>query len=384
VFDNPFTWLLLPACVALGWALARRVGKLTLEAEALRGEAVAGGLTNLAHDDSDEAIAALTQAVEAEPAAVELRLTLGGLFRKRGEIDRAIRLHESLLASDGLSAAQSARARLELAHDYLKAGVIDRAESLAVSLLDAGIDMGEALELLLDLYEQTRDWQQAIAMAQRWQAVRGRSAAPRIAHYHCELAEAARAGGDLPQAVACAESALSVDPDCVRASILLAGIYEKLGKPTEALRHYRRVPEQDIAYFAEVLTPIRRCAEAAGDKKLFAELLAQAEDVPKVPAAVILAKAQWLAETGGAASTYLAGRLAQRPDWEGLLLWLELSGFSTAAGDSWQAVRTGLHKRLAAQPRYSCTQCGFKPSVLFWQCPSCKGWGTIRPVDVVG
>jgi lipopolysaccharide biosynthesis regulator YciM len=380
MFDDLFSWLLLPVCAALGWALARRAERHVAQpSEATsRNDAIAG-LGSLIRDDADEAITALTRAIEAEPGAVELQLTLGGLFRKRGEIDRAIRLHESMMEATHLTAEQSAQARLELARDYLKAGVVDRAESLAQSLLESPLLAGDGLEVLLDLYEQTRDWPQAISMARRWQAVRGRSAAGRVAQYHCELAETARAGGDFAKALKEAEAALAIDRGCVRASLLLGAIHEKQNDPAQALQAYARVLEQNPAYFAEALVPLRRCADATGEQRALGELLDEAEKNPSVPMAVVLAKAQWLATQGGEAGAYLATRLAARPDWEGLLQWIELTGVAATAGDAWKAMQTSLRKKLAAQPQYLCSQCGFKGGVLFWQCPSCKNWSTVKP-----
>ena len=381
MFDDLFSWLLLPACGALGWALARR-NPLVAQAPASVGRAAAiAGLGSLIRDDADDAINALTRAIEAEPAAVELRLTLGSLFRKRGEIDRAMRLHEALLEVPNLTPEQSTQARLELARDYLKAGVIDRAESLAQSLVDTGLGIGEGLDLLLDLYEQTRDWPQAIATAMRWQAVRGRSAAVRIAHYHCEMAEAARIAGDLGAAYAETQKALAVDRDCARASLLAGAVLEKQAEPARALLTYARVFEQAPAYVAEALAPLKRCADAAGEQRAFGDLLDEAEKKKDAPVAVTLAKAQWLASQGGDAAAYLAAKLAVRPDWDGLLQWVEWSRGPAADGEAWPAMLASFRKRLASQPQYFCAQCGFKTGVLFWQCPSCKNWSTIRPAQ---
>lgn len=387
MLDDPFSWLLLAAFGALGWALAKRTGSAPEEGAASdsHGRANAmGRLGVLIRDDADEAVNALTKAIEAEPAAVELHLMLGSLFRKRGEIDRAIRVHETLLESPALSADQSAQTRLELARDYLKAGVIDRAEALGQSLLDNAALAPDGLELLLDLYEQTRDWPHAISVANQWQAIKGRSAATRIAHYHCEMAESARNAGDMARAGAECQKALSVDRECVRASILAGSILEKAGEAPRALLAYARVLEQNPHYFPEVLVPLRRCAEAANELRSLGPLFDEAEKRKEVPMAVVLAKTQWLASQGdggvATAAAYLAGQLTAHPDWQGLLQWIELSGANQAAGDAWPAMKAALQKRHSSQAGYFCTHCGFKTSVLFWQCPSCRSWSTIRPV----
>jgi lipopolysaccharide biosynthesis regulator YciM len=381
VFDTPFEWLLLLLGVALGWALARRGGALAVRPDVSRADAIAG-LSSLARDDADQAIAALTRAVEAEPGAIELRLTLGGLFRKRGEIDRAILLHEAVLAAPGISAEQSALACFELAQDYLRGGVMDRAESLAQSLVESPYRAAEALELLLDLYEQARDWPQAISAAQRWQAVRGQSAATRIAHYHCELADAALAATHLDEAADEAKRAQSIDPLSTRASMILGAVDEKRGRAADAVEHYRRALETNPVFARELLPPIERCAQASRNPRVYAEILEEGNALADVPLPLVLAKARWLAGTGGDAVAFLTKRLASRPEWESLLMWLEISGNARTAGAEWETVRAGLQKQLAARPRYRCSHCGFTPGLLFWQCPSCKLWGTVRPVDV--
>src|SRR5581483_11054345 len=171
---DSFAWLLLPFGMALGWAWARRRG--AVEGAPSSREAAAAGLGSL--DPDDQAVAALSHAADADPAAAELQLTLGALFRKRGEIDRAIRLHETLLARSDLPRQVADAARIELAQDYLKAGLLDRAETLLQGMEGSSAQLAGALELLLDLYEQARDWPQALEVARRLQAVRGQSLAP--------------------------------------------------------------------------------------------------------------------------------------------------------------------------------------------------------------
>ncbi|MBV8062755.1 MAG: hypothetical protein JOY51_04120, partial [Nevskia sp.] len=176
MFDSTMAWLLLPLGMALGWAWARRRGA---EGAPRSREDAAAGLGGL--DSDDQAIAALSHAADADPAAAELQLTLGALFRKRGEIDRAIRLHETLQARGDLPQNVADAARIELAQDYLKAGLLDRAESLLQGMEGSSPQLAGALELLLDLYEQARDWPQALEAGRRLQSVKGQGLGPRLA-----------------------------------------------------------------------------------------------------------------------------------------------------------------------------------------------------------
>ena len=374
MFENLLSWLLLPLGVVLGLSLARkRDGKAPPD---IRADALAG-LSSLARNQDEQAITALTRAVEIEPGTVELQMTLGSLFRKRGEIDRAILLHEAVLARAGLKPEEASAARYELAQDYLRAGVMDRAEALLQTLVASGVQLAPALELLLDLYEQGRDWPQAIATATRLQAVRGSSLAPRIAQYYCEIAESGRHAGDTDSAAREADKALDIDRSCTRASLLLGVMAEARADWPAAIRAYERVVEQDSRYLPEVLAPLARCYAQAGDTAGYIRFLDDTEaDHPEV-VAVTLARAEHLRSTDGDAQTYLAKRLAATPSWRGLLFWLD--GQMPEDADA-ASIRAALRGKLDRQPRYVCSGCGLQPSVLFWQCPGCKQWATIAPV----
>lgn len=365
-------WLLLPLGVALGWALARGRHGSGGPAE---GQAGAAGL---AGDGSDQAIAALSRAAAADPGTLELQITLGGLFRKRGELDRAIRVHEAALARAPAHQAEAATLRLELAQDYLKAGLLDRAEALLHELEASGQQMAPALELQIDLHEQGHDWAHAIDTALRLQAVRGSGAGPRIAQYHCEQAEAARLQGDLAAAAAQAGKALEQDPECIRASLIQAGLAEAAKDWSGAIKAYWRAMQQDGRYFTEVTVKIEKCYQAAGKAGDYAKFLDEAEIALAQSAAPALAKARWLQAQGQDPRAYVGQHLAQKPTREGLLLWLEAGAKDEPA---MKAVGEGLKKALQTQPRYHCTACGLRPSVLFWQCPNCKKWGTVVPVE---
>lgn len=371
MFETLFSWLLLPLGVVFGLALARKRAGSGLPTQGVP-PADAGGNNN-----DEQAIIALSRAVETESGTAELQLTLGSLFRRRGELDRAIHLHEAVLARPGLSAADAATARYELAQDYLRAGLMDRAETLLHALVASGTLLEPALELQLDLYEQGRDWPQAIATAQQVQAARGSSLAPRIAHYRCELADSARHSGDTDSAAREAERALDVDRGCVRASLLLAQLAETRRDFPAAIRAYQRAIGQDRRYLPEALPPLQHCYASSDDAAGYAQFLDDAEADHPDAVAVTLAKAAQLRAGGLDAQHYLAAALARTPNWRALLFWLE--GIAPGADTEAAAVREALRKKLEARPRYVCSSCGLQPSVLFWQCPSCKQWATIAP-----
>lgn len=377
MFDSYLGWLLLPLGMALGvaWARSRRGGP-----EPQSQEDTLAGLNSLANDNADQAIAALSRAADAEPAA-ELQLTLGGLFRKRGEIDRAIQLHESILARSDLPRKIADAARIELAQDYLKAGLLDRAESLLQGMEGTSAQLAGALELLLDLYEQARDWPQAIETARRLQAVKGQGSSARIAQYWCELADAAQHRGDAAEAGRDLQQALEQNPECVRASMAQAVLAEAAKDWPAAVKAYWRAMQQDGRYFSEVAPAMERCYAALDDKKGYAQFLDEAETSLTQSAAPALLKARWLQAQGQDLRAYFGEHLARQPTRQGMLLWIE-SGSGEEGAPPWlRTLSESLKKSLQSRPRYACSSCGLQPSMLFWQCPKCKRWETVTPVE---
>ncbi|MBL6749397.1 MAG: tetratricopeptide repeat protein [Nevskia sp.] len=370
-------WLLLPLGLALGWALARARRPAPAGPAAAVPAQVAPAETD---DGTALAIEALGRAAAAEPGAVELQLTLGAMFRRRGEVERAIRVHEALLGRPGLSAVSAGAVRVELAQDFLKAGLLDRAEALLEELEGPGPQAAPALELLLEIHEQTRDWVQAVQTARRLQAVKGSSAAPRIAHYWCEQAEAARAAGDTAAAARLLETALEEDRDCVRASMLQGALLEAAKDSRGAIKAYWRSMQQDGSFFAEVAPAMERCCREAADADTYAGFLAEAEASLKDSPAPALAKARWLQLQGQPVRGHLGAALAHCPTREGVLLWVR-GGAGEPAPESLQAFAQTLAKSLKARPRFVCKRCGLQPSVLFWQCPKCRTWGSVAPAD---
>jgi len=373
-------WLMLPLGAALGWYLARRWPR-PHEQQARGSSEYLTGLTHLVNQDPDQAIAAFVKAVEVDDETVELHLTLGSLFRKRGEVDRALRIHENLLARPNLKPAYRNQARFELAQDFLKAGVIDRAEALFKELVAQGMFLQASLEALLAVYEQVRDWRQALEAARQLEAVKSSSLRPLIGQYYCELSEAARAKKDLPEALRLAGRALAEHPDCVRGSLLQGALHEADQDLEAAIKSYRRVPEQDPRFIGEVIEPLRRCHEALKDPGGYAAFLEEAEEMWQHPA-VVLARAQLMRVENLDPGPYLMERLQQQPQWRGLDLLLQSAGAGAgAAAPLVEGLRKAMVKVMERRPTYQCIHCGFAPTLLFWQCPSCKQWTTVVPLD---
>ncbi len=378
-------WLLLPVAAASGWLAGRRAAEGRprrlggrLSADYFR------GLNHLLNEQPDKAIEVFIRMLEAEGETVEIHLALGSLFRRRGEVDRAIRLHQNLIARPTLTPAQRAEALQELGVDYARAGLYDRAEEIFQELTEVRAHATRGLRELLDIYQQERDWEKAIDTARRLASRTGQAHDLQIAHYHCELAEECRAAGDNAQALSHAGRALSADPGCVRASLLQGDLENTRGNAKAALRAYRRVTEQDPAYLTEVLDRLREGFAALGREGEYRAFLQ--DHVAQTRAfAPLLALAEIIRAEDGerAAATFIIEQLEERPSLRGLDRAVELTLGSADEGT--RPVLDMLH-RLVAQfvadkPLYRCGHCGFEGRTLHWQCPSCKQWSSVKPIQ---
>lgn len=384
MLESFVNWLLVLLGVALGWVLARKAPTLLDAAPPpATSEQLGGLITQLAGDDPDRALAALTQAAEMDHSMAELHLTLGSLFRKRGEVDRALRVHEALLARTNLKPELRDQARFELALDYVKAGVIDRAEQLFGELTVRGPHVAASLEQLQSLYEQGRDWKQAIEAARRLESVRGESRRAVIAQYLCEQAEEARVAKDLAGALKLAKRALDEHSGCVRANLMLGALHEADEDIPAAIKAYRRALDQDPRYLAEVIEPLRRCYQQTGDLEGYSLFLRDAKEMTQ-SSLPWLSEAQLLRDQGQDAMSHLAEGLEQRPSRAVLaefLQALEQRPEIAAVGleKTTASLRKAIKRLMDATPGYQCTHCGFQPRQLFWQCPSCRQWATTAP-----
>lgn len=372
------SWLLLLLGVVFGWVLAVKLrgdsrGGVSLDPESSSGIP----LDNL----SDDAVLAIIHATEQQPALAELQLTLGAVFRRRGEVDRAIGIHQSLLSNAELDETLQSRAQYELARDFQQAGLMDRAEELLSDLIDSGLNTAPVLESLLSIHEQARDWRLAIAAAEKLQAVQAKDLGKILANYHCELAEQLLAEEDKSGAKRLARRALDLNPRSVRSSLMIGSMGEKEGDPVAALRAYRRVPTQDARFIPEVLAPLERCAHAIGHPEMFVEFIEEAEEQYPPSGAIVKTRARLISENGGDPGRYLMSRLAQHPHWSGLLTWIEVQIANNAVESDLVALRETLDQRLKMRPAYRCSDCGLASNLLFWQCPSCKHWDSILPSD---
>ena len=376
--------LALPLIFLLGWWMGRRGrnrGNPDSGSDHLRADYYRG-LNYLLEEQPDKAIEVFIRMVEVDTETVETHFALGSLFRRRGEVDRAIRIHQNLIARPNLKRRQRHQALYALGEDYMRAGLLDRAESLFLELTDVQAYMEPALDRLITIYEQQKDWQQAIVMARKLELAAGEVQQERIAQYYCELAEEQLVRRDVRQARRLLKRAGMFDRRNVRVSMLWAEIQRREGNPRAAIRSYRRALEEDVSLALEILPALSRLfhdtGHPAGFSHVLEELKRTSDDaVSQIALAAIVDPSI----TDPAAEKAIAQYLEIAPGLKGFSelvaqLTRELPG-DVKAGV--QPLRHALQRFLEEAPKYRCNNCGFTARHLHWQCPSCKNWNTVRP-----
>ncbi len=382
-------FLLLPLAAFSGWYVARRGSERTSGARVSElSTNYFRGLNYLLNEQQDKAIEVFLKLAEYNRDTVETHLALGNLFRRRGEVDRAIRVHQNLIARPSLSEEQKTIALLELGEDYMRAGLLDRAETLFTDLVAMNALAPTALTHLVAIYQHERDWNKAIDNARKLEEATGESQAATIAQFHCELAEQARARSDWEAARDHLDAAFAVQPDCVRASMILGCIEASNDNLDAAIEAFETVAEHDVDYVPEILSPLLDCyARAQRMQRAEEFLLAINERYHGVSPVLALAKLYARTKSEATAIEFLTRQLRQRPSVRALMALIDVN-LHSAKGEvreSFLIQRDLTRKLLEGQAVYRCTRCGFGAKAHHWQCPSCKSWGSVRPIHgVVG
>jgi lipopolysaccharide assembly protein B len=373
--DFDFQWLLigLPVAFALGWIASRidlrQVRRDTRDAP----RAYFTGLNLLLNEQQDKAIDAFIEAVQHDPDTAELHFALGNLFRRRGEIERAVRVHQHLLNRADLKSGERDRAQHALAQDYMKAGLFDRAEAAYKALAGTPFD-GAAKLALLSLYERSRDWRQAVDIATLLDQAGGGSFATRIAHYWCESAQEADARGQQDDAALALQRARDAAPTATRPLVMAGQRLAKTGDHAGALVEWAELSRRYPPAFSLIAGDYAASALACGQAEAaHAVLSALFENLPSVDLLRALAQL----DGAGAASRALA--------------YLQQHGTLSAAqavlappatmigADSLPAVRDAITRAAVPLQRYRCAACGFEAQHWYWQCPGCLSWDSYPP-----
>ncbi|NBD96396.1 MAG: lipopolysaccharide assembly protein LapB [Gammaproteobacteria bacterium] len=379
-------FLLLPLAAASGWYLARRQSarRNRKRASALSSNYFRG-LNYLLNEQPDKAIEVFLKLVEVNPETVETHLALGSLFRRRGEMDKAIRFHKHIITRPGLTDEQRAQALMELGEDYMQAGLLDRAEYLFSDLLDHDDSHIRPVRQLLDIYQQEKDWEKAIEQARRLRHVEGEKSAALIASFHCELARQALDADDVEGARRSLRQARRYDPGNPRAHLIQAELAARDHEWLDAAEHYRQACELDpdcLSFAFDDVVESHRRADRMSELEEWLEALV--ERTPMTTAILALARMKAVADPREAVA-FLLTHLSRRPTVRGLDYLIDLVYRQGASLDEVgpELIQDILQRLLEGQPRYRCEHCGFSGSAWHWLCPGCRRWNTTRAITGV-
>jgi len=377
-----FWWLIgFPIFFGLGWLAARiDIKQLLTESRALP-SSYFRGLNFLINQQPDKAIEAFIEVVKVDPQTVELHFALGSLFRRRGEVERAIRMHQNLVDRADLGTEQRLTALYELAQDYLKAGFLDRAEEMFLKLEGTAYEQ-TALKFLLEIYEQEKDWLKAIDASRRMDAVTGQSSQREIAHFYCELAQSEITHSQPEEARAHLQEALNVNRKCTRANLLLGDLALNEGKPDEAIEFWKRVEGQNPGYLPlaaeKFLAAYRRIGRLDEGISLLRGYLGS---YPSIDLLNTVFQAVLERDGPARANDLVREELRRAPTLLGLdkLLEAQLLEAPVERRNDLELIRNLVHQHTRSLALYRCDSCGFKARQFYWHCPACHGWETYPP-----
>ena len=375
-------WLLaLPLFFGLGWLAARiDIKQLVTESRRLP-QSYFRGLNFLLNEQPDKAIEAFTEVVKVEPATVELHFALGNLFRRRGELERAIRIHQTVLDREDLDPEQRLAALHELAQDYFKAGLLDRAEELFARLRGTALEP-QGLRHLLEIYEQEKDWTRAIGISREMDAATGHSSARDIAHFYCEMAAADLLHQRLDAGRDHVREALAVNRKCTRAHMLLGDIEMAAGDAQSAIEAWKRVEGQNPVHLSLLADKLLAAHRKLGREEQGLQLLTgYLSSYPSLD--LLLPVCQAVLESRGrqAAVDLLREEVRRHPTLLGLnrLLDLQLEQADPDRRQDLELTRDLIQQHARALSLYRCDSCGFRARQFYWHCPACHGWETYVP-----
>lgn len=375
-------WLLaLPLFFGLGWLAARiDIRQVVRESRTLP-RSYLTGLNFLLNEQQDKAIDAFIEAVRIDPETIELHFALGSLFRRRGETDRAIRMHQKLAEREDIGEAQRLEALAALGQDYLKAGLLDRAEAVFLKLRDTPHHEA-ATRYLLEIYQQEKDWAKAVDIAGSLPERETVYWRKEVANFHCELATNALANSRHDDARRHIDAALAINRRCVRASIVLGDLLAAEHKDDEAIEAWKRVENQDPVYLALVGERIMDAYARQGRAEQGQTLLRSW--LERHPSLDLLDEVfRWELERQGPRAAYdlVREELRRNPTLLGLdkLLEAALHNAPPEQRSDVELVKQLIHTHTRRVARYHCAACGFKARQFQWRCPACGGWETYPP-----
>lgn len=372
---------LLPLSALTGWYCALRSFK---KRKSCTGEPVNDyfrGLNYLLQDQPDKAIEVFVRMVEVDSDTVETHLALGSLFRQRGEVDRAIRIHQNIIARPTLSKEQNANAVFELATDFLRAGFFDRSEQLFLQLIGDKSFGRQALDKLVYIAQQGKEWDKAVDYSSRLLKFGGQYIISRLSNYLCEQAEEFEARGELRQARNALIKSLECDPKSIRAEVKLATIALKQGKAKEGVKRLESALNKDSDFISIFLQVLEQFSSVTISNEIFEVFVDKCLNADSSNSSAAFKKANLLISAGKSdeAKCFLLEFLDRTPS---ISILLELLRQNDTIGSEIDIVSL-LERSISGENSFVCVKCGYQTSQIEWKCPSCQNWGCIKPGAVL-
>lgn len=375
--------LLLPVAAAAGWFAGRRNSVGRSDAYWRYSQRFHRELKHLLAEPSDEDSELLDALSDTQRDTVESHIALGNLYRRRGEMEKALLLHRRVIDKPDLPLDLRDSARFELAQDFRSAGLLDRCEQELRDLLDSGSRQGDACEALLQLHEQQSDWHGAIAVATESGHLIGKPLAARIAHFHCELAAEALKHSDADEAAAQLQQAIRQHRECARALMMQASLAQSAGEHDRALDIFERVESLRPELIPEIIDARFASLKAIGDSRRLMAFVARIRE-QRNAYTVIRSTRQVIAElhSDALADRFFKDQILRRPSLKGLRDWAHDQVALSKPGerDKVQVICSLLDQVVEDKPAYRCNCCGFQGNVMHWRCPGCGRWDSVSTI----
>ncbi len=377
-------WWLLPVPAVffgLGWIAARiDIKHLLRESRALP-LSYFRGLNFLLNEQPDKAIESFIEVVKVDPQTIDLHFALGSLFRRQGEIDRAIRMHQNLLDRPDLPADKRTMATYELAQDFHRAGLLDRAEEL-FTRLDGSSYEHAALGHLISIYETEKDWNKAIAATRRMEGLAKQPYFKEIAQYHCELAQAALLQSDTANTDSQLEAAFAAYRGCTRATLLSGDACAQQSRPADAIAMWQKIESQNPAFLSLAADRIADAYRRLGQTEQGVRVLRNYQNqYPSLDLLNALFTLTLERDGPEAAAALIKDELARNPTLLGLdrLLEAQLLAAPAERRHDLELVKALVAQHIKRLGMYKCDHCGFRAKQYYWRCPGCLKWETYSP-----
>lgn len=376
-------FLLLPVAAFYGWYMGvRSVHQKAQKKENKLSRDYVKGLNFLLSDQPDKAVDHFIALLDVDSETIETHLALGNLFRQRGEVERSIRIHQNLIARPSLTREQRDLALLQLGRDFYQAGLFDRCEEIFLQLKQSPEYKKVALENLLNIYQQLKDWKEAVAITEAFnRLVKVKPKRRTLSYLYCSLALEEK---DEKQQVKLYKKALSIFPACVKASIALSDYYQRVNQTEKALQVLQSIPDEDIEFSEIILERLLILHQKLGTEEELINYLYRIISLGAgASSVVLLSKLIAQFRSVEKAQAFMLQELRRNPTMKGfnqlMTYHLTLSEAESEA-ESLSFLQKLVAEQIKLRPKYRCQKCGYSSNKLFWLCPSCKSWGRIKPI----